>query len=144
MREDPVLAWGAAEFAGTERAVHFSLDDGETWQPLRLNMPATSIRDLVIHNDDVVVGTHGRSFWILGDVLPSDEKLRCPSCNGIDIRHSLQRGPLDALMTAFGRKPFRCRACERRFYVHVATPGEDDSESVDQQAQTRVTRPAGR
>ncbi|HEY9232690.1 MAG TPA: glycoside hydrolase, partial [Blastocatellia bacterium] len=38
------------------------------WQPLRLNMPASSIRDLVIHNDDVVVGTHGRSFWILDDI----------------------------------------------------------------------------
>jgi len=57
-------------FAGTERAVYFSLDDGEQWQPLRLNMPATSIRDLVIHDDDIVVGTHGRSFWILDDMTP--------------------------------------------------------------------------
>src|SRR5262249_50462735 len=40
------------------------------WQPLRLNMPATSIRDLVVHGDDVVLGTHGRSFWILDDVTP--------------------------------------------------------------------------
>ena len=55
-------------FAGTELAVFFSLNDGNSWQPLRLNMPATSIRDLVIHNDDVVVGTHGRSFWILDDI----------------------------------------------------------------------------
>lgn len=57
-------------YAGTEQAVYFSTDDGENWQPLRLNMPATSIRDLVIHNDDVVVGTHGRSFWILDDITP--------------------------------------------------------------------------
>ena len=57
-------------FAGTETAVFVSLDNGEQWQPLRLNMPATSIRDLVIHNDDVVVGTHGRSFWILDDITP--------------------------------------------------------------------------
>ena len=57
-------------FAGTEIAVFFSLDNGNSWQPLRLNMPATSIRDLVIHNDDVVVGTHGRSFWILDDITP--------------------------------------------------------------------------
>ena len=55
---------------GTETAVYFSLDDGENWQPLRLNMPATSIRDLVVHNDDIVVGTHGRSFWILDDITP--------------------------------------------------------------------------
>ncbi len=45
-------------------------DDGDHWQSLRLNMPATSIRDLVIHEDDVVVGTHGRSFWILDDITP--------------------------------------------------------------------------
>ena len=57
-------------FAGTELAVYFSLNDGNRWQALRLNMPATSIRDLVIHNDDVVVGTHGRSFWILDDITP--------------------------------------------------------------------------
>ncbi len=57
-------------YCGTEQAVYFSTDDGENWQPLRLNMPATSIRDLVVHNDDLVVGTHGRSFWILDDVTP--------------------------------------------------------------------------
>jgi photosystem II stability/assembly factor-like uncharacterized protein len=57
-------------FAGSERAVYFSTDDGEHWQTLRLNMPATSIRDLVVHQDDVVVGTHGRSFWVLDDITP--------------------------------------------------------------------------
>jgi photosystem II stability/assembly factor-like uncharacterized protein len=57
-------------FAGTELNVFVSFNNGDSWQSLRLNMPATSIRDLVIHNDDVVVGTHGRSFWILDDVTP--------------------------------------------------------------------------
>lgn len=55
-------------FAGSERAVYFSLDDGEHWQSLRLNMPATSIRDLVIKDDDLVIGTHGRSFWIMDNI----------------------------------------------------------------------------
>jgi photosystem II stability/assembly factor-like uncharacterized protein len=68
VREDPVRP--GLLFAGTERAVYFSIDDGGQWQPLRLNMPATSIRDLVIHDDDIVVGTHGRSFWILDDMTP--------------------------------------------------------------------------
>jgi len=68
VREDPVRK--GLLYCGTEQAVYFSIDDGENWQPLRLNMPATSIRDLVIHDDDVVVGTHGRSFWILDDVTP--------------------------------------------------------------------------
>jgi photosystem II stability/assembly factor-like uncharacterized protein len=68
VREDP-KRWGLL-FAGTEQAVYVSLDDGDNWQPLRLNMPATSIRDLVIKDDDLVVGTHGRSFWILDDITP--------------------------------------------------------------------------
>ena len=66
VREDP--ARRGLLFAGTERAAYFSLDDGDHWQSLRLNMPATSIRDLVVHDDDIVVGTHGRSFWILDDM----------------------------------------------------------------------------
>jgi len=68
VREDP--ARPGLLFAGTERAVFVSFNDGEDWQPLRLNMPATSIRDLVIHDDDLVVGTHGRSFWILDNITP--------------------------------------------------------------------------
>jgi hypothetical protein len=68
VREDPVRK--GLLYCGTERAVYVSFNDGADWQPLRLNMPATSIRDLVVHNDDVVVGTHGRSFWILDDVTP--------------------------------------------------------------------------
>ncbi|MBS1241115.1 MAG: glycosyl hydrolase repeat-containing protein, partial [Gemmatimonadetes bacterium] len=68
VREDPVRP--GLLFAGTEREVYFSLDAGDHWQSLRLNMPATSIRDLVIKDDDLVVGTHGRSFWILDDITP--------------------------------------------------------------------------
>ena len=68
VREDPVQK--GLLFAGTEKAVWFSVDDGDHWQSLQLNLPITSMRDLVIHGDDVVVGTHGRSFWILDDVAP--------------------------------------------------------------------------
>lgn len=57
-------------FAGTERAVYFSFDEGENWQPLRLNMPATSVRDLIVKDDDIAVATHGRGFWILDNITP--------------------------------------------------------------------------
>ena len=57
-------------FAGSEQAVYVSFDDGNHWQSLRLNMPATSIRDLIIKDNDLVVATHGRSFWILDDITP--------------------------------------------------------------------------
>jgi photosystem II stability/assembly factor-like uncharacterized protein len=68
VREDPQRR--GLLFAGTEQAVYVSFDDGDEWQSLRLNMPATSIRDLVIKDDDLVIGTHGRSFWILSDITP--------------------------------------------------------------------------
>jgi photosystem II stability/assembly factor-like uncharacterized protein len=68
VREDPVRK--GLLYAGTERGVFVSFDSGESWQSLLLNLPATSVRDLVVKNDDLVVGTHGRSFWILDDVTP--------------------------------------------------------------------------
>jgi photosystem II stability/assembly factor-like uncharacterized protein len=57
-------------FAGTENEVYVSVDDGDHWQSLRLNMPASSIRDLIVHDDDIAVATHGRGFWILDDIEP--------------------------------------------------------------------------
>jgi hypothetical protein len=68
IREDP-KARGLL-YAGSERHAWVSFDDGDHWQTLRLNMPATSIRDLVVKDDDIAVGTHGRSFWILDDLTP--------------------------------------------------------------------------
>jgi len=68
VREDPERK--GLLFAGTERTVYVSWDDGGHWQSLQLNLPPTSIRDLVVHNDDIVVGTHGRSFWILDNITP--------------------------------------------------------------------------
>lgn len=66
VREDPTTK--GLLYAGSETAVYFSLDDGGHWQTLRQNMPATSIRDLVVKDNDIVVGTHGRSFWVLDDI----------------------------------------------------------------------------
>jgi photosystem II stability/assembly factor-like uncharacterized protein len=71
LREDPVRK--GLLFAGTELGVYVSFNDGELWQPLQLNLPATSIRDLVVKGNDLVVGTHGRSFWILDDISPLRE-----------------------------------------------------------------------
>jgi photosystem II stability/assembly factor-like uncharacterized protein len=68
VREDPVRK--GLLFAGTETGVWVSFDDGGFWQPLQLNLPHTSMRDLWIHDRDLIVGTHGRSFWILDDISP--------------------------------------------------------------------------
>ena len=66
VREDPRRR--GLLFAGTERAVYVSFDDGENWGSLRLNMPATSVRDLILKDDDIAVATHGRGFWILDNI----------------------------------------------------------------------------
>lgn len=57
-------------FAGTENGVYASFDDGAHWQSLKLNLPTTPIHDLTVKNDDLIVATHGRAFWILDDISP--------------------------------------------------------------------------
>jgi photosystem II stability/assembly factor-like uncharacterized protein len=68
VREDPKRR--GLLYAGTELGVYVSLDDGEHWQPLQLNLPVAPVHDLVVKDDDLVAATHGRSFWILDDVTP--------------------------------------------------------------------------
>ncbi len=68
VREDPKRR--GLLYAGTERGVYVSFDDGADWQPLQLNLPVTSIRDIAVHGNDLVVATHGRAFWVLDDVTP--------------------------------------------------------------------------
>ena len=60
-------------FAGTEQGVYFSFDNGAHWQPLQLNLPTAPVNDLVIANTDLVVATHGRSFWVLDDITPLEQ-----------------------------------------------------------------------
>ncbi len=68
VREDPVRP--GLLYAGTELGMFVSFNDGDHWQPLQLNLPNVSIRDIVVHGDDLVAATHGRAFWILDDVTP--------------------------------------------------------------------------
>lgn len=68
VREDSVRK--GLLFAGTETAVWVSFDDGGHWQSLQLNLPHSSMRDLWLHDDDLIVATHGRSFWVLDDITP--------------------------------------------------------------------------
>jgi photosystem II stability/assembly factor-like uncharacterized protein len=68
VREDPERK--GLLFAGTEKGVYVSFDDGTNWESLRLNLPASSVRDLIVKKDDLVVATHGRGFWILDNITP--------------------------------------------------------------------------
>ncbi|HTD28194.1 MAG TPA: hypothetical protein VK660_02270, partial [Xanthomonadaceae bacterium] len=66
VREDPKRR--GLLYAATELGVYASFDDGAHWQPLQMNLPRTSVRDIDVHDDDLVIATHGRGFWVLDDI----------------------------------------------------------------------------
>jgi photosystem II stability/assembly factor-like uncharacterized protein len=66
VREDPVRR--GLLYAGTEKGMYVSFDDGTHWQPLQQDLPMTSVRDIDVHGDDLVIATHGRGFWIMDDI----------------------------------------------------------------------------
>jgi hypothetical protein len=68
VKEDPTRQ--GLLFAGTERGVFVSLNDGDSWQSFQLNLPVTSVRDFEIYNNDLIVATHGRGFWVIDDISP--------------------------------------------------------------------------
>jgi photosystem II stability/assembly factor-like uncharacterized protein len=68
VREDPKRK--GLLYAGTETGVYVSFNYGDSWLPLQLNLPVAPVHDLVVHDDDLVIATHGRSFWILDDLTP--------------------------------------------------------------------------
>src|SRR5207249_1596215 len=68
IREDPVRR--GLLFAGTETGIYVTFDDGGRWQPLQLNLPRSSVRDIAVHGSDLIVATHGRAFWVLDDISP--------------------------------------------------------------------------
>lgn len=83
LREDPNQP--GLLYAGTERGIYVSLNDGASWQKLNLNLPITPIRDLQLHKGerDLVVATHGRSFWIMDDVSPLYELTNAEAARAI-------------------------------------------------------------
>jgi hypothetical protein len=101
VREDPGRR--GLLFAATEREVFVSFDDGGRWQSLRLNMAPSSVRDIIVKDDDLVAATHGRGFWILDDITPLRQ--------------------LDAAATAAGAALFKPQTATRvRFNMNTDTP----------------------
>jgi hypothetical protein len=81
VKEDPYRP--GLLFAGTERAVFVSFDDGDHWQSLQLNLPPASMRDLAFHDHDLIVATHGRGFWVLDDITPLRQLTQNPQRTGV-------------------------------------------------------------
>jgi len=112
VREDTVRK--GMLFAGTELGVFVSFDDGANWRPLQNNLPVSSIRDLAIHGDDLIVATHGRAFWILDDIAPlrawNEDAMRqnahlFPPAHAIRIRRSENQDTPLAPETPVGENP---------------------------------------
>ena len=80
VREDPKKK--GMLYLGTERGVAVSRDDGATWEPLKLNLPTVAVHDLVVKGDDLVLGTHGRSIWILDDLTAHPRDLERSEVEG--------------------------------------------------------------
>jgi photosystem II stability/assembly factor-like uncharacterized protein len=83
VRADPMVP--GLLYAGTEGNVFVSFNDGNDWQSLQLNLPHTSMRDLDVHVNDLIVATHGRGFWILDDIEPLRELAHTSAWNGPHI-----------------------------------------------------------
>lgn len=81
IREDPVRR--GLLYAGTETGIYVSFDDGDHWQPMQMNLPVASVRDIAIHGNDIVIATHGRSFWVLDDITSLREAQ--PATSGDDV-----------------------------------------------------------
>jgi hypothetical protein len=90
IREDP--ARRGLLYAGTETGVYASSDDGGSWQPLQLNLPAVPVYDLVIKDNDLVAATHGRSFWILDDLTPLHRARNQVLCTSPSVRQARRSG----------------------------------------------------
>ncbi len=98
-------------FAGTEQGVYVSFNDGAHWQPLQLNLPPAPVNDLVVKNDDLVVATHGRSFWILDDITPLEQytdsipQEEAHLFTPADANHTVFRGGFFAPSGNVGKNP---------------------------------------
>ncbi len=132
VREDPERR--GLLFAGTEFGLYLSLDDGSSWQPFHLELPVTPIADLAVKRGDLVVATHGRSFWILDDLSP----LRQMSSEVLDADLHLF-DPRSTVRWADGnggrRGPNRGAAGENPPFgamIHYLLPDDIDGEEADE------------
>ena len=108
IREDP--AQKGMLYAGTERGMYVSFNDGESWQPLQLNLPVTPVHDIALQagENDLVVATHGRSFWILDDLTPLYQLKNITSGEFLFKPHHTYRidgGTFDRPGLALGKNP---------------------------------------
>lgn len=140
VREDPAKA--GMLYLGTERGVMFSTDGGANWQPLTLNLPTVAVHDLVVKGDDLVVGTHGRSVWILDDLQPIrglDQTITASDVHLFPVADAIRwrfgSGTYGARAASFSNPP---EGASIYYFLKEKTKSEVKIEIVD--AQNRVVR----
>jgi photosystem II stability/assembly factor-like uncharacterized protein len=138
VREDPKKK--GLLYAGTENGVFVSFNDGGEWRPLQLNLPRSPIHDLIVKNDDLVVATHGRSFWILDDLSPVRQFNADVANQAVHLFtpatafriHNPEEAPHHAVLV--GQNPPSGAVID--FYVKAVPKGETTIEILDGQGQT--------
>jgi photosystem II stability/assembly factor-like uncharacterized protein len=165
IREDPVRR--GLLFAGTEHGVYVSFDSGANWQSLKLNMPDVSVQDLVIKDDDLVINSHGRGFYVLEDIAPLRQitpeilnrdaflfdppKTELPVDTGITVDYHLRRAATSAALefVGLGGQVLERRDVDTDAGLHRVswTPPENAPNRVEvrlvvngERAQTRIAR----
>ncbi|MFT7475274.1 MAG: photosystem II stability/assembly factor-like uncharacterized protein [Verrucomicrobiales bacterium] len=134
IREDPKRR--GLLYVGTELGVHVSFDDGANWQPLQANLPVTPVYDLVVKNDDLVIATHGRSFWILDDVTPLHQLMdKAPSTTHLFAPRDTVRTP-PHIFAGFwggmnGKNYHTTLGQNATFYVEEAETGHKTKRVID-------------
>ncbi len=125
VREDPKKR--GQLYLGTERGVMFSKDDGQTWQPLTLNMPTVAVHDLQVKDDNLVVGTHGRSLWILDDLQAIREYTAAAAAEPVHLF-----APADAVRWRYGSSSWGTRGSfpnpPKGAAIYYALKDEDKNE----------------
>ena len=149
IREDPKRK--GLLYAGSETQVYVSFDDGDHWQSLRLNMPASSVRDLEVKGDDLIAGTHGRGFLILDDVTPLRQiaseacRRRTPSLRAADRHPRAQRHePAHAVAARHGHRQESARRRHHRLLPrpeHLRRPSRSKSSTARATSSRSSTAP---
>ena len=106
IREDPVRR--GLLFAGTETGIYYSANDGVLWEPLQLNLPRASVRDLHIHGSDLIAATHGRAMWVLDDISPLralSPEVRAANAHLFAPDTAIRFGGGHAMTTSAGENP---------------------------------------
>jgi photosystem II stability/assembly factor-like uncharacterized protein len=138
VREDP--AKRGLLYLGTERGVTYSSDEGRTWTPLKLNLPTVAVHDLVVKGSDLVVGTHGRSIWILDDLHVIREWSSTVTQSAVHlfpvtdaIRWRLGGGSWASKYARFSNPPYGARIY---YFLKEKTKGEVKIEILDSGGRT--------